>query len=387
MINNISLKTTLAKTMKLSFLASFFVCTLLSPLLWAQSEYVEKQQASLAKVRQEMKNQFREMDSYIDLIFLALLSKQHILAFGGPGGSKTGTADAILSAVQGKKFSLQFSPSTKEEQLKGTLIGKKYLEEGVASYQRDQSLLMHDHAILDEVDKAGAEVLAALLSILNERKVMAGDEEIKGHLKSALITSNMTLYEFLDKFRATNDGPTGNALLDRIHYKVLVLNHLSSAAEMLALLNSQKVKGKVRGEEVSEKIDLEALQEKIKQIHVPEEVVGLSTLLWKKVRKALMREQLSQQRSCALNPRGVDGNMPYTMSNQFSTRGLAQLLPVMKAAKFLEDPSAEMSLTAEDIWHAHHFMIMQGPGQMERPNSDQPSKFPQGRLLKKMDYS
>ena len=72
---------------------------------------------SLKKLSTKLHEKYLEMDGYIDVLLMALLMEQHLLAFGGPGGSKTQTAKDILRTMKGKKFSLQFSPSSKQEQI------------------------------------------------------------------------------------------------------------------------------------------------------------------------------------------------------------------------------------------------------------------------------
>lgn len=351
------------------FLLSFFLLILSfisislreSGQSFAQQEghTLEKNERDLITLRSALKGKYREMDSYLDVLFISLLAKQHVLAFGGPGGSKTETAKEVLKAMLGKKFSLQFSPSTKEDQIKGALKGKKFLEEGISELAMEQSLLMHDFAILDEIDKAGPEVLAAALAVLNERRAMVGDKEIEGRLQAALITSNMTLHEFLEKFRNTNDEATGMALLDRIMFKVLVLNRLSSAKEL-----NQLFLCKDKDCPLPKDLNLEGISEKIKKIEVPSEVAKLSFLLWMKVGEVLEKKKREEQLLCREDPNTMP--FPYTMTNQFSTRGAMKVMEVLKIAKYLENPQAN-SLSPEDIRLTHYSMIMQGPGEIGGP--------------------
>lgn len=91
-----------------------------------------------------LQQDYQELESYLDVLILALLSEQHTLALGAPGGSKSKLATDLLQSLRGEHFSLQFSPSTKQDQILGTVKGKKYLESGELEWLVDQSLLAHE---------------------------------------------------------------------------------------------------------------------------------------------------------------------------------------------------------------------------------------------------
>ncbi|MBF0363507.1 MAG: AAA family ATPase [Oligoflexia bacterium] len=368
----------------------FFISTTTAAL--AKDEKVKdeellKAEDGLKSLSKKLREDYSEMDGYLDTLLLAVLTEQHVLSLGGPGGSKTKTAKDVLDVLKGKLFNLQFSPNTKQEKIIGAIKGKEFLESGKIEYQTDQSLLHHDYAILDEIDKANTEVLASALSVLLERKAMVGDKEIKGNLKTALITSNMTLHEFLEKFRNTNDGSTGMALLDRILFKVLVVNRLSSAESLFKVMNNcQKEKGGVCP--LLKELDLHVLKEQISKVKVPEEVMKLSAHLWMRLGAALEKKQLDDQLACSEDPKSMP--FPYTMTNQFTTRGaVGSLVEVMRAAKYLEllknnKDTKNVCLSPIDLIYANSQMIMQGPDKLEPGTPQNPNMCPSGKLLEKI---
>ena len=95
----------------------------------------------LLELREQLKGQYKEMDGYLNVLLMGMLAEQHVLAFGGPGGSKTRTAKDTASEMLGRLFTLQFTPSTREELLKGAMVAEKYLKEGIAEFKTEQSLL------------------------------------------------------------------------------------------------------------------------------------------------------------------------------------------------------------------------------------------------------
>ncbi|MBF0362018.1 MAG: AAA family ATPase [Oligoflexia bacterium] len=339
----------------------------------------------------EMRKKYSEMDGYIDVLLLAILSKQHVLSLGGPGGSKTQTADDVLKTLKGKLFNLQFSANTKQEKIIGAIIGKEFLSSGKINYQTEQSLLMHDYAILDEIDKANTEVLASALSVLLERKGMLGDKEIIGKLKSALITSNMTIYEFLEKFKNSNDLSTGMALLDRILFKVLVVNRLSSAEALFKVMSNCKNKKQCF---FINNLDLNLLQEQINMIKVPDEIIKLSAHLWMQLAQRLEKKQKEDEETCKEDPKSM--LYPYTMTNQFTNRGaISNLIDTLKTAKYLQLLQSKkeesnrrellnlenVCLTPEDLLLTQYQMIIQGPDKLAPGTPENPNNCPSGKLL------
>ncbi|MBF0363470.1 MAG: AAA family ATPase [Oligoflexia bacterium] len=353
-----------------------------------------KAEDGLKSLSQKLREDYSEMDGYLDTLLLAVLTEQHVLSLGGPGGSKTKTAKDVLDVLKGKLFNLQFSPNTKQEKIVGSIKGKEFLESGKLDYETSQSLLTHDYAILDEIDKANTEVLASALSVLLERKGMVGDKEIKGNLKTALITSNMTLHEFLEKFRNTNDGSTGMALLDRILFKVLVVNRLSSAESLFKVMNGCKKEKKECP--LLKDLQVHLLKDQISKIKVPEEVMKLSAHLWMRLGQALEKKQNEDQQMCSEDPKSMP--YPYTMTNQFTNRGaISSLMDVMRSAKYLElvkgknsndkstllDPS-KVCLSPEDLIFTQSQMIIQGPDKLDPGTPQNPNMCPSGKLLEKI---
>ncbi|MBF0361604.1 MAG: AAA family ATPase [Oligoflexia bacterium] len=379
------------------FLSIFIFSNHLSNVKGSTEELL-KAENGLKNLSTNMREKYSEMDSYLDILLMALLTEQHVLGFGGPGGSKTQTAQEVLKVLKGKLFSLQFSPNTKQEKIIGSIKGKEFLESGKIEYLHDQSLLKHEYAILDEIDKANTEVLASALSVLLERKAMVGDQEVKGNLKTALITSNMTLYEFLEKFKNTNDGSTGMALLDRILFKVLVLNRLSSAEELFKVMSKCKSNNLTKSEgecPLVNDLDLHILKKQIKKIKVPDEVQKLATHLWYRLSQRLEKKQQEDETLCSEDPKNMP--FPYSVTNQFTNRGaINNLIKVMKVAKYLEEikknkgndktllDTQNIVLTPEDILLTQNQMILQGPGKVEPGTPECKNNCPAGKLLTKI---
>lgn len=228
-----------------------------------------------------LKQRFIELEHSIEAHLTGILSDNHLYVFGPPGGAKTALAEVILKSELKKlnadqvdafvrttlekvgqdktflrallkrlrterpkefdRFLLQFHKLLPE----GVLIGfpkvEKQLNEGKEEIEVSTSLANQKFvfSILDEVDKANPQTITALLSILNEREVFAGNQVIKTALRTAILTSNKMPSEFLDSYN--EDRSTGDAVMDRTVNKVYVSNKISSEEALTQfLINLEK---------------------------------------------------------------------------------------------------------------------------------------------------
>ncbi len=225
-----------------------------------------------------LKQRFVELDYSIEAHLTGILSENHLYVFGPPGGAKTALAEVILkselkklNADQIDAFTVKVLTSKKADQKfihavlarmrqekpkvfgrfllqfhkllpEGVLVGfpkiEKQLNEGKEEIETSTSLASEKFifAILDEVDKANPQTITALLSILNEREVFAGNQVIKTALRTAVLTSNKMPSEFLDSYH--EDRSTGEAVMDRAPNKVYVSNKISSEEALTQFLSN-----------------------------------------------------------------------------------------------------------------------------------------------------
>ena len=225
-----------------------------------------------------LKQRFVELEHSIEAHLTGILSENHLYVFGPPGGAKTALAEVILKSELKKlnadqidaftkkvlthkkadqkfiqavlhrmrqekpkvfeRFLLQFHKLLPEGVLVGFPKIEKQLNEGKEEIETSTSLASEKFifAILDEVDKANPQTITALLSILNEREVFAGNQVIKTALRTAVLTSNKMPSEFLDSYH--EDRSTGEAVMDRAPNKVYVSNKISSEEALTQFLSN-----------------------------------------------------------------------------------------------------------------------------------------------------
>lgn len=282
-----------------------------------------------------LKQRFVELEHSIEAHLTGILSDNHLYVFGPPGGAKTALAEVILKAElrklnadqvdqfvqttlsqigQDQKFLTAILKRIRKEKPKefdrfllqfhkllpeGVLIGfpkvEKQLNEGKEEIEVSSSLANQKFvfAILDEVDKANPQTITALLSILNEREVFAGNQVIKTALRSAILTSNKMPSEFLDSYH--EDRSTGEAVMDRPVNKVYVSNKISSEEALTQfLINLEKgispnwkgllAIGELRPLVNQVEFETPALKEMLAKIH--EKFLGLRIKKEEETRKA-----------------------------------------------------------------------------------------------------
>jgi formylglycine-generating enzyme required for sulfatase activity/MoxR-like ATPase len=225
-----------------------------------------------------LRQRFVELEHSIEAHLTGILSENHLYVFGPPGGAKTALAEVILkselkklNADQINAFTAKVLANKKTDQKfvravlermrqekpkfferfllqfhkllpEGVLVGfpkiEKQLNAGIEEIETSTSLASEKFifAILDEVDKANPQTITALLSILNEREVFAGNQVIKTALRTAVLTSNKMPSEFLDSYH--EDRSTGEAVLDRAPNKVFVSNKISSEETLTQFLSN-----------------------------------------------------------------------------------------------------------------------------------------------------
>lgn len=170
---------------------------------------------------------FQEREVTTRLALLAVCARQHLLLLGPPGTAKTLLARQVTDAVQGRWFTTLLTKFSAPEDVFGPLSLPR-LEQGVYERLTSGYLPDADVAFLDEIYKANASILNALLSILNERVYFNGNQQVELALRSVIAASN----EVPD----AEDGL--EALDDRLLLRACV-DHVAETSAFVAMLKAR----------------------------------------------------------------------------------------------------------------------------------------------------
>jgi MoxR-like ATPase len=143
---------------------------------------------------------FLERDAVLEQLALALLAREHVLLTGPPGTAKSALAHAVLGAIveeDGKPslFTRQLTEGAVQTDLLGPVDFKVLTETGRTRHILEEGMLGHRYAFLDEIFDGRDMLLRAVLNALHERELKQGPAVERGHLETAVLTSNRFLSE------------------------------------------------------------------------------------------------------------------------------------------------------------------------------------------------
>lgn len=315
----------------------------------------------------EANQDFQEVDYAVEALITSILAGEHVYMFGPPGGAKTALSQNVLKRVlkamkrdgaravleallpklkKNRSFVSQVLAELRSSDRKAyeifVLQFHKLLPEGVITgFPKLQTMLdtgkeeidfstslaadKFIFAILDETDKANPQTLTALLSILNERLVFAGSETFKAALQTAVMTSNKMTSEMLDSF--FDDRSAGEAFLDRVTNKVLVMNKMSTLDSTIDLIRNF-MPGLKRASGTTE-MPLHRLKELVNKVEMDETTVEIVTEIHEKFLSKRLNVQEESRRQSELARKEFPDY--YIMASSPSDRTYLKLMRQIRA--------------------------------------------------------
>ena len=150
-------------------------------------------------------------EEIIKQAFFAILTGEHVLLLSRTGMAKSFLANSIFNTFSGMRI---FSAQASKDQTPDNYFGPYNIEEfkkGRIKHNVMGSIIEAKLVFLDEFFDASDVVLRSLLSVLNERKFINGQEQIDAAVHTAIATANyMRMNEVTE------------AVLDRFTYKAII---------------------------------------------------------------------------------------------------------------------------------------------------------------------
>jgi MoxR-like ATPase len=147
----------------------------------------------------------------IDGMFIALLSRGHVLLEGVPGTAKTLMARALATVLASRFTRVQFTPDL----LPSDILGTSVFRAEDTGFEFRPGPIFTDTLLVDEINRAPAKTQAALLEAMEERQVTAdGTSRPLGDRFFVVATQNPVEYE--------GTYPLPEAQLDRFFFKLEV---------------------------------------------------------------------------------------------------------------------------------------------------------------------
>ena len=211
------------------------------------------------QIRSEVAKVVVGQEKMIDGLLIGLLCDGHILIEGIPGLAKTTTVKALSSALVLGFKRVQFTPDL----LPSDILGAEVYDPKNNAFKIKKGPIFTNLLLADEINRAPAKVQSALLEVMQERQVTLGDESFKLSPPFLVMATQNPI---------ENEGvyPLPEAQLDRFMLKITV--GYNTVEEELAIARRVASSSAEAIHTVIDVDTLNTLKEKVKTIHIDEEV-------------------------------------------------------------------------------------------------------------------
>ncbi len=301
---------------------------------------------------EEIGAQFLERERLVEQLQLALLSREHLLAFGPPGTAKSQLALSVMKRIVDAEsgapsvFSKQIAETTVQSDLVGPVDFKVLTRTGRTEHLTDEGILGAVHGILDEVFDGREMLLRSILNLLEEREHKSGHKITAGRTECTVMTSNRYLSEVVQR-----NPELMLAFSDRISFVCFVPKGFARPASRAEMLRRAAVHERPVFRCPLTLQDLDALQAAADGVLLPQEVLEAVERL-----ADGLERRLSEEASRAAS---------YRPTKYFSNRTLVKSLKALKAAVALDATRGKrpwpLAATLGDLGALASFFTLAGP--------------------------
>lgn len=207
-----------------------------------------------------------EKEEAIRLALLTSLAGESLFLLGPPGVAKSLVARRLKFAFRdGKSFEYLMNKFSTPDEIFGPVSIKKLKDEDRYERLTNNYLPGANVVFLDEIWKAGPAIQNALLTILNEKIYRNGEQDVKVNVKGILAASN--------ELPAMGEGL--DALWDRFLVRIVIGEIRQNANFISMIVSTDDVyKDNLSDEEKISEAEMNAWDEAIDQVAVPDEVIN-----------------------------------------------------------------------------------------------------------------
>lgn len=201
-------------------------------------------QEKLEQFKNELRKVIIGQDKVLELVFISLIQKGHILFDSVPGTGKTVLSKAVAETVGGKFSRIQFTPDV----LPSDITGMNMYNPKTQSFDLRMGPVETNILLADEINRATPRTQSALLEVMEEEQVtIDGKKIVLDDLFTVLATQNP-----IESRQGTFDLP--EAQMDRFLMKI-TLGYPKKDEELL-MMDMHRGKQRPRIEQVFTREDI-----------------------------------------------------------------------------------------------------------------------------------
>ena len=223
------------------------------------NERIERQSAFVTNLTTGMDQIIVGQKHLVESLLIGLLSDGHVLLEGVPGLAKTLAIKTLASLIDAKYSRIQFTPDLLPADVVGTMVYSQKDE----SFQVKKGPIFANFVLADEINRAPAKFLSALLEAMQERQVTIGKETF-------LLPEPFLVLATQNPIEQEGTYPLPEAQVDRFMLKVII-DYPKQEEEKLIIrqnINGEKfnVKPILKAEEIIE------ARKVVRQVYLDEKI-------------------------------------------------------------------------------------------------------------------
>lgn len=225
---------------------------------------LENLRSKTSEIKQAIENVVIGQDEMLNQLMIALLTDGHVLIEGVPGIAKTLTAKLFAKSISADFSRIQFTPDLMPSDITGTSV----FNIKTAEFEFRKGPIFSNIILIDEINRSPAKTQAALLEVMEERRVTVEGTSYKVEEPFVVIATQNPVEQ-----EGTYRLPEAQS--DRFLFKIKV-DYPSLENEISIIKNSHERKSKAETDEVMPMISKEEItdfREKIKELYIDENLM------------------------------------------------------------------------------------------------------------------
>ena len=231
----------------------------MNPDIKELSQQIEKESASLRALQAEIAKVIVGQPYLVERLLIGLLGGGHVLLEGVPGLAKTLSVKTLAQAIHTQFARIQFTPDL----LPADLVGTQVYNPKTGEFSTKKGPLFSNIVLADEINRAPAKVLSALLEAMQERQITIGGTTYKLEEPFMVLATQNPIEQ-------EGTYPLPEAQVDRFMLKLHITYPKKS--EELEIMERMAGNPNIKVSPVMTPADILRLRELVKQVYLDDKI-------------------------------------------------------------------------------------------------------------------